>query len=373
MNTRPMKVGLIGGIYGQGDYLRSTPETTLEHGLREAGHQVTTISHYDAPDFAQFDVVHVHHLSYGAVRLASNSSSTPYVFTAHDLSQLNGAQVSLSRRQAMRYVFASADGVVSLSQREAEFQRENYSIKGARQATIRNGIDSRIFQCRRKNTRGVGQPWQILFVGQLIPLKRCDVLLHSLSRMGRDFELSFVYQNPQMEDELRALAGTLQIANRVHFLGKRRPDELAELYQTSDLLVLPSSTEALPSVLTEAMMCGLPFLASAVGGISEQAGGFGVVLERVDAETLSAAIARVFDEYGSFHADSERMSVYATETFSIDSMVRQHIALYSDLCGRPPRRKRSWLSPIHAATRFALRYSGKTSPHAAGQTALSEK
>src|SRR5438874_1449955 len=134
MSTRPMKIGLIGGIYGQGDYLRSTPETTLEHGLREAGHQVTTMSHYDAADFAKLDIVHVHHLSYGAVRLASSSSPTPYVFTAHDASQMNGARVSLSRRQAMQYVFASADGVVSLSQREADFQRKTYSIRGARQA-----------------------------------------------------------------------------------------------------------------------------------------------------------------------------------------------------------------------------------------------
>jgi glycosyltransferase involved in cell wall biosynthesis len=373
MNKRPMKVGLIGGIYGQGDYLRSTPETTLEYGLREAGHQVTTISHYDAVDFARLDIVHVHHLSYGAVRLASSSSQTPYVFTAHDLSQMNGAPLSVARRLAMQYVYTTADGVVSLSQREAEFQRKTYSITGARQMTIRNGRDSRIFQYRRNNTRGVGRPWQILFVGQLIPLKRCNVLFHALSRIGREFELSLVYQNPQMEDELRALAVTLQIASRVHFLGKKQPDELAEMYQSSDLLVLPSSTESLPSVLTEAMMCGLPFVASAVGGIPEQTAGFGTLLEVVDADSLRAAITKALDEYGALHADSERMSAYANETFSIGSMVRQHIALYSELCGKPPRRKRNSLSPVHAVTRMALRYSGKTSPHAVSQAALSEK
>ena len=120
-------------------------------------------------------------------------------------------------------------------------------------------------------------------------------------------------------------------------------------------------------------MCGLPFVASAVGGIPEQAAGFGILLDLLNEHTLRGAIAKMLDGYGAFQADSERISVYATKTFSIDSMVRQHIALYNELCGKPPRRKRRWLSPIQAVTRIALRYSGKTSAHAVDKPALSEK
>jgi hypothetical protein len=61
-----MRICIIGGIYAKGgaptDYLKITPETTLAAGCRAAGHDVTTLSHYDEVDFERFDVVHVHHL-----------------------------------------------------------------------------------------------------------------------------------------------------------------------------------------------------------------------------------------------------------------------------------------------------------------------
>src|SRR5258708_6501231 len=85
-----MKICVIGGIYAKGgapsDYLKITPETTLAAGCRAAGHEVTTLSHYDETDFQRFDVVHVHHLSYGALRLATDPSPTPFPFTPHDTS-----------------------------------------------------------------------------------------------------------------------------------------------------------------------------------------------------------------------------------------------------------------------------------------------
>src|ERR1041385_7321002 len=101
IRQRAMRICLIGGIYLKGgrrsSYVQSTPETTLEDGLRRAGHEVTTLSHYDDVALEQFDVVHVHHLSYGAVRLASDPSGTPFVFTPHDASLMNGVAPGIAR------------------------------------------------------------------------------------------------------------------------------------------------------------------------------------------------------------------------------------------------------------------------------------
>jgi len=370
-----MKICLIGGIYGKGgsrsEYVKVTPETTLEAGFRAAGHEVTTLSHYDEADFARFDVVHVHHLSYGAARLASDPSQTPFIFTAHDASHMNGVKLSRARKLAMGYVLSRADAVVSLSDAEAKFQTRAYRLPRVRHVTIPNGINPDQFPYQRLNHSGQGHPWRLLFVGQLIPLKGCQLLLRAIAGLKQPVELTLAYQTAALEMELRALALSLPLADRVKFIGKQSPAQLAELYATSDLLVLPSETEALPSVITEAMLTGLPFVASAVGGIPEQSGGFGFLVTRRTVERLTGDIAYVLDRYPHFAAASPRMSEYARRTFSVSTMITAHLDLYQSLAGTTARRT-AW-HPLHADAliRAAVHQWGRGSNPASGKAPIS--
>jgi glycosyltransferase involved in cell wall biosynthesis len=371
-----MKICLVGGIYNKGgarsSYLKITPETTLETGFREAGHEVTTLSHYDETDFSKFDVVHVHHLSYGALRMASDMTQTPFVFTPHATSHMAAGSLSRTRRVAMRYVLSSADAVVSLSEMEAQGAREAYSFDGAILTAIANGIDVTKYNYRRANKAGQGAPWQLLFSAQLIPIKRCDVLMRAMASLPYDSELTLVYQNPQIERELMAFAASIGLAKRVHFRGKVDPQELAGLYQTSDLLVLPSETEALPSVITEAMLCGLPFVASAVGGIPEQANGYGVVLEDRSMEKIAEAIAHVFENYGKFQADAPAASEYARKKFAIDTMIQRHLELYEQVLGVSPRRHAAKLALPRGLARLSARWMGTSGPGQPAQSSVTK-
>src|SRR5437016_12870663 len=127
----------------------------------------------------------------------------------------------------MRYVLSRADGVVALSTAEAGFQKRNYRLEDAAHTTIHNGIDANIYQYRRENIAGRGRPWQLLFAGQLIPLKGVDILVNALALLPDDIELTLVYQNNSMERELRELASRLGLKERVRVRGKRTPAELA--------------------------------------------------------------------------------------------------------------------------------------------------
>ena len=361
-----MKICIIGGIYAKGgaptDYLKITPETTLAAGCRAEGHDVTTLSHYDEVDFRRFDLVHVHHLSYGALRMATDRSSTPFLFTPHDTSHMSGLPLSTPTKLAMGYVLSMADATVSLSRLEAQRQVQVYSIRGAIHETIPNGINTNEYSYQRENTAGNGSSWQLLFSGQLIPMKRCDVLLQAVARLQHDVRLTMVYQNSALVKELKSLAESLGIANRVHFAGKVEPRQLAALYRSSDALVLPSRTEALPSVITEAMLCGLPFIASPVGGIPEQAAGFGCLLKSGTVEDVAASIAQVLDHYGDYQAASVAMSDHAKRTYSIDSMVTKHLELYRRLVGVQPRRKQFWLRGLNPIVRNIAKRWGTAGP-----------
>jgi glycosyltransferase involved in cell wall biosynthesis len=212
---------------------------------------------------------------------------------------------------------------------------------------IPNGIDPKIFRFVSPEARPKHATWNLLYAGQLIKLKRVDLLLKVLAKLPSNVELSLAYHVADLEATLKAQARALGIARRVHFLGAKSARELAKLYQESDLFVLPSSGEALPSVVAEAMFCGTPVVATQVGGISEQMGRFGLTVPANDIEALAGAIEHVLTNYPTYAAQAEEMSSYARARASIDVMVAKHLELYSELAAgkHSVREHRNFIRP----------------------------
>ena len=355
-----MKIAIVGGIYGKDESfrraLRITPETSLEHGLRARGHDVVTFSHYAPIDARRFDVVHVHHLSYGATRMAVDNSDSAFVYTSHDGAAMTRSLSPLPKQIAAQFVTSRADAVVALSKSEGDFQQRNYQLAGALHTLIPNGIDSANYSYARSNAAGKGRPWQLLYVGQLTALKNVDVLLRALPRLKRPVELELVYHNSALEIPLRKLAVELGLNERVRFLGPMSSHELAAIYQQADVFVLPSGGEALPSVVTEAMLCGTPVVATDVGGVREQLGGYGLCASPGRADELAAAITDMLDHYEQFAARSEAARAYAREQFSIATMVDRHLELYANLVDQrgPRRRHSSFRVPLNAVLKMGV-------------------
>jgi len=323
-----LKIGLVGGIYAKDLAYRAhaeiTPETTLERGLRQLGHSVGTYSPFSRIHEEDFDVVHVHHLGWGAVGASLRRSATPLVFTSHEAPVLQG---SWARRAALDVVFARSDAVVALSWLERDFLRRSYRLH-CEPEVIPNGIDPTIYSFVAPEKRTKHERWRLLYVGQLIELKRVDVLLRSLRLVAADVELCLAYHVNHLESKLKDLARDFGLGERVHFLGAQSAAQLARLYQESDLLVLPSTREALPSVVAEAMFCGTPVVATRVGGIPEQLGPYGITVRPDCPEALAGAIARVLANYSTFVAQAEEMSQFARHRASTEIMAAKHVQLY---------------------------------------------
>ena len=88
-------------------------------------------------------------------------------------------------------------------------------------------------------------------------IRSCYCLLLSL--------LSIVGTGPN-GDKIRNLISKLGIKNNVRFSGHNTENEAIRYYQASDIFVLPSYAEGMPNSLLEAMACGLPVIASRIGG-----------------------------------------------------------------------------------------------------------
>ncbi|GHO44650.1 glycosyltransferase [Ktedonospora formicarum] len=101
----------------------------------------------------------------------------------------------------------------------------------------------------------------IIHVNRLSEEKRIDVLIRALKYMRQPAHVALVGSGP-MESELRALTASLQLEDRVSFLGYVRDADLLALRRTSTLFAIPSEADLQSLATMEAMACGLPVLAA---------------------------------------------------------------------------------------------------------------
>jgi glycosyltransferase involved in cell wall biosynthesis len=311
-----------------------TPETTLERGLGALGVSVATQAHTWRTRRGSWDIVHVHHLAKQALVQAVRCAGRRLVFTRHGITPVTGI-----RSSALGLILRRSDAVVALSSAEESALRSR--VPGDRLACIPNGIGQDLWPYSLRRAPTGGHPWRILFVGQLAPVKGVDVLLESIARLASrfDIELRLVYQNDFLLDALRQQVAALSITGATNFVGFRTPVQLRDEYRDAHVLVLPSRYEALPSVLTEAMLSGLPVVASDVGGIAEQIGDHGEVVPPGDAAGLSQGIANVILDYGTAVSRADRAAHRARDRFTIEAMVEAHVRLYQQVLSgqRRPR------------------------------------
>jgi glycosyltransferase involved in cell wall biosynthesis len=337
-SVRPMRVALLGGVFGDpmGEYAASAPEAVLLRALRTLGQEVDSLPVSERlPPKLSADVFHAHHFGVGAYELAL-ASLRPFVFTPHSGFLLVQGARSPSRleRALEEYVLRNADLVIALSQREADTLRERYGVRSSRLAVVPNGIElARYLPAERRN----GGTIKLLAVGQMIPLKAHGVLLEAfaeLRRRRRPVALTIVGHNQQLRPEYERRSRELGISDAVTFeaLGA---DALAERYRQADIFVQPSLVECFPITVAEAMACGLPVVASDVGGVSCEVGAGGIVVPPGDVRALVAAIEPLVEN----EADRRRLGELAVERahalFDSRAVAARHLELYR---GLEPRR-----------------------------------
>jgi len=349
-----MKVCLVGGIFDRarvaGSKQSVTPETVLLDGFRKAGVEVHAVGHAAFQPSDYYDIIHVHHFGRAALKMVSSRCRARAVFTGHNGQIPTGWERSRLRRYAFQYVVDKAEAFVALSRAEARYYA---GVTNADKIhTIPNGIPADVFRTAGK----LGKPtdkerYDVLYVGQLIDLKGVNFLLEAVHRLRRrrDVHLRLVYHNAELETELRQQARDLSIAERVAFVGFRGPSDLAEEYHQADLVVLPSLAECLPSVVTEAFLCGTPVVASAVCGVPEQVGPYGAAVPPGDSVALANAMEGILADRKRWQRMAPQIRAYAEHTFKPETMVASHLALYRDMIdGRAASAKRrpNWRDPM---------------------------
>jgi D-inositol-3-phosphate glycosyltransferase len=241
-------------------------------------------------EFAQFldaewrrhrpDVAHAHFWMSGiATQLAARRNSVPTVQTFHALGVVKrrhqGADDS-SPQQRLRLEAAVAKGAtwVAATCTDEVFELIRMGRSRSRVSVVPCGVDAERFTpfgpCADRGDRP-----RIVAVGRLVARKGFDTMIRALPAI-REAELVIAGGPPMAElgtdpeaRRLRALAEDLAVSERVHLLGALRHEDMPTLFRSADVVACTPWYEPFGIVPLEAMACGVPVIAAAVGGLTD--------------------------------------------------------------------------------------------------------
>ena len=167
-----------------------------------------------------------------------------------------------------------ADAVVVSSQMEYEEALE-FGIHKNKLHIIPDGIESSGPAVNRSSRQGA--PLNLLFAGPMTRFRRVELLLRAARKLTLPFRVTLVATNNIVQTggsaeyvtDLKKLAKSLGIEDRVDFLGNPSPEDMKNCYSNADLFINPSTYETSGKILLEAGASGLPIISTPVGIANE--------------------------------------------------------------------------------------------------------
>ena len=316
------------------------------------------------------DLVHVHTwYTHWAGILMKLNYGRPLVVTVHSLEPLRpwkreqlGGGYDFSV-WVEKTALEMADGIIAVSESTKADVLRLFDVDPARVQVINNGIDLEEYRERRDNAvlarHGIDpvRPY-ILFVGRITRQKGIVHLVRALKHLDPGFQVVLCAgapDTPEIAEEMKAAVelarqerpGVIWIEEMVS------KEEIIPLYSQAELFVCPSIYEPFGIINLEAMACGTPVVASAVGGIPEVVvhGETGLLVpveqmtvapfEPVDAETFAHDLAAAINELMRDEPRRRKMAEAARrrveEQFSWSAIARRVADLYREVCasGKP--------------------------------------
>lgn len=256
-----------------------------------------------------YDVVHCHTpIAAACTRLACRKlrkkQGLKVFYTAHGFHFYKGAPLVnwLLFYPVERFCAHYTDKLITIN--SEDYARAQRKMKAKEVLYVPGvGVDFSRFQGvtvdKAAKRRELGIPENatlLLSVGELNENKNQQIIVRAMAGLDRD-DVHYVIagEGPKL-DELRELAESLGLADRVHLLGFRR--DVPELCCAADIFCFPSHREGLGLAAIEGMACGLPIVTSNVHGINDYSedGVTGYKCAPTDAEGFARAIRRLAED-----------------------------------------------------------------------------
>jgi glycosyltransferase involved in cell wall biosynthesis len=164
-------------------------------------------------------------------------------------------------------IFTSANQVQVISNYLATWAKKMGTV--APITVIPNGVDLKTFYCDQTKLGSEASKLPIIFTSsRLVKKNAVDVIIEALAKLPDNFNLRIAGTGEE-EVNLKNLAKSLGVGERVKFLGNLNKEEVARELSKADVFTRPSRSEGLGNSFLEAMATGVPVVATPVGGIPD--------------------------------------------------------------------------------------------------------
>ena len=243
----------------------------------------------------RYDIIHSHYWLSGIAAIALQKEfAVPVVHTFHSLGKIKHANLQKMDATHMRerekhelHIVKHANCLLAESIDERRNLLRLYNANPDNITVIPAGVDTQTFAPKDANDArkvlGITEKNVILYVGRFVAQKGIPTLLQAYAQVRK--QLTTTQQNntilllvggnveehtskqSRIQTRIQNLITSLQLEDAVHIEGQVNNDDLPTFYQAADLCVVPSRYEPFGIVPLEAMSCGIPVVASFVGGM----------------------------------------------------------------------------------------------------------
>jgi glycosyltransferase involved in cell wall biosynthesis len=235
-----------------------------------------------------------------------------------------------------------ADRILAVGEKVAAAHRKHYP--GRFVDVIPNGIPKPKFPSAQERERlrqeftGDGSDSVVITVGRFTGAKGYEDMIeafHLLRQRATNPKLMMVGSGPSVET-IKSQIEDLNLKQSVILTGER--EDVPQLLALSDVFASSSHREGLPLAVLEAMMAGLPIVATSVGDIPNVVTKeTGVVVPPHHPELLADALEDLLKNPQKRHAMGQAGYRRAMNEYSVDAWMKKQLALYHEIlvsCGR---------------------------------------
>ena len=275
----------------------------------------------------EYDILHTHNTPAQLLTaIAIGDKGSPVLITTEH-NTTNSRRKVRALRSLDKWMYGKYNKIICVSDKVKETLAEYLKNEKSSNkiSVIRNGIDLGRFE-----NIGLKDPSKekiILMVGAFRKQKDQPTLIKAVSILPEEYRL-WLAGGWRGREECEELCRTLNIAERVEFLGER--DDIPDLLGKSDIAVLSTHYEGMPLSAIEAMAAGRPLIASDVDGVREIVKDAGILFKEGDYKNL----ARKIKELGENRKMREEMSSgchQRASEFDIKTTVALHSSLYRNI------------------------------------------